>query len=529
MSLILNQIKNPKGGSFMKKLQTLAALSFVVFLFMYLPAFAQGGMHGGGGCFNPDSLAAITVNGTAMVDTSYMHPMYFLDENGDGAADYFLNFGPYWYQPDSSSATRPNDGDAITIAGGLAPVDTTGGVLPVIVVYEINGLFWRDPFDPFWANMGHHGAHHGGPGGHHAWGWMHDTLEVVSLNGVAMVDTTFNFNHYYLDEDLDGYPDYFLNFGPPWYEPTSGATRPNDGDAIDIVGGKLDRDSLDMVIVYEINGLAWRDSTAFGHNFGGWIYKNMTQARYMHSPWDSLSGMHISPGWHQSGGPHGGMPDSLFCQMLQLFPQNMPGIGNMNAFAGFEMGIFGPNGMNFMQGGGMMGGHMHFNNQAQIRLHYNQVQIQGFNINENTIGVKQWDDGTSSWIDVSGAVINTNDNTVIFSSSDLTGFYILTGQENVVNVDDPTSQLADGFALQQNYPNPFNPTTTIPFMLNKAAQVQLTLYNVLGQTVSVLLNEKLDAGSHQVNFDAAALTSGIYFYELKVDGISQIRKMNLLK
>ncbi|GAB4364011.1 MAG: hypothetical protein Kow0042_02280 [Calditrichia bacterium] len=516
----------------MKKFQTAIGFMFVLVFLLYLPGFAQGGMHGGGHGFDPDSLTQVTVSGTAIVDTNFMYPKYFLDEDGDGLADYFLNFGPPWYQPDSSNATRPNDGDFITIMGGLVPMDTTGGFLPIIIVYEINGLFWRDPFEPFWSHLGHHGGHHGGPGGHHSFGWMHDTLEIVNLYGIALVDTTFHFNHYYLDEDFDGYPDYFLNFGPPWYVPPSGATRPADGDTVSIVGGKLDRDSLDMVIVFEINGLVWRDSTTIGPHFGGgWIHKNMNQARYMYTPWDTLSGMHVNPGWHQGGGGggHQGMQDSLFCQMLQLFPHNLPGVGNMNAFAGFEMGIFAPNGKNLLMGGGMMGGHLQFNNQVQVRLHYNDIQIQGMNINENTIKVSKWDYTTNSWSEITTAVVNTNENLVVFQTNDLTSFYVLTGQSDLLSIDDPVARLANGFTLEQNYPNPFNPTTTIPFELNKTAKVQLTIYNVLGQAVAVLLNKEMNAGPHQIQFDASSLTSGIYFYELKVDGNSQIRKMNLLK
>lgn len=83
--------------------------------------------------------------------------------------------------------------------------------------------------------------------------------------------------------------------------------------------------------------------------------------------------------------------------------------------------------------------------------------------------------------------------------------------------------------MDQNYPNPFNPSTTISFELRQASHVALSIYNVLGQKVAVLLNGKMEAGQHSVVFDAKNMTSGIYFYELKVDGNSQVRKMNLMK
>lgn len=72
------------------------------------------------------------------------------------------------------------------------------------------------------------------------------------------------------------------------------------------------------------------------------------------------------------------------------------------------------------------------------------------------------------------------------------------------------------FSLDQNYPNPFNPVTTIGFGLASAANVNLTVYDILGRRVTVLVNENLGAGHHQVTFDGARLASGVYFYRIQV-------------
>lgn len=85
------------------------------------------------------------------------------------------------------------------------------------------------------------------------------------------------------------------------------------------------------------------------------------------------------------------------------------------------------------------------------------------------------------------------------------------------------------FALNQNYPNPFNPTTNITFSIEKAGQVSVTIYNMLGQQVGVLLNERLTAGSHTLEFDASALSSGIYIYRLKAGNNTKTKKMTLIK
>jgi hypothetical protein len=78
------------------------------------------------------------------------------------------------------------------------------------------------------------------------------------------------------------------------------------------------------------------------------------------------------------------------------------------------------------------------------------------------------------------------------------------------------------YALNQNYPNPFNPTTTISFDLPQASLVTITVYNMLGQQVATLLNnESFDAGTEEVDFDASAMTSGVYFYRVTAQALDQ--------
>ncbi|NIT58136.1 MAG: T9SS type A sorting domain-containing protein [Aliifodinibius sp.] len=389
-------------------------------------------------------------------------------------------------------------------------------------MYEINGLFWRDPYDPFWT---HGGGHHGG--GHHG-GWMHDSLEIDTVNGTAIVDTTFFNAHYYLDEDNDGAPDYFLNFGPPWYQPPSGATRPNDGDPVDIVGGRVNRITLPMIIVFEINGQVWRDTTGWiGHNpGGGWIHHNMFQAQHIPTPFDPEDWMHVTPGWHTGGMM---MPESLFCEMEEIFPENLPNTGNENAFAAYEIGLFREDGSNMLSNQGGMGGHIQFGNEVQFQLHYNEIQLQGFNINENSIQVKYWNQQSNSWVVINNATLNPLNNTVTFSNSTVSSHLMLTGTENPLSIEDGGTQLPTAFTLKQNYPNPFNPETTIEYILQKDAHVALLIYNVLGQKMFELVNGNKAAGVYKVRVDGRSLPSGIYFYKLEVDGRSQLRKMNLNK
>lgn len=88
----------------------------------------------------------------------------------------------------------------------------------------------------------------------------------------------------------------------------------------------------------------------------------------------------------------------------------------------------------------------------------------------------------------------------------------------------------DRFELFQNYPNPFNPRTTITYSLPERADIELLIYNVLGQRVALLIKEKQEQGTYNVEFDGMQLSSGIYFYRLTADiNIIAVKKMILTK
>jgi plastocyanin len=100
----------------------------------------------------------------------------------------------------------------------------------------------------------------------------------------------------------------------------------------------------------------------------------------------------------------------------------------------------------------------------------------------------------------------------------------------VTSVDNGQNfKLPASFQLLQNYPNPSNPSTTIKYELPKASQVSLTVYDILGRVVSVLVNEKKEAGVYEVKFDASGLSSGVYFYRLIAGSNVQTRKLMLLR
>jgi len=93
-----------------------------------------------------------------------------------------------------------------------------------------------------------------------------------------------------------------------------------------------------------------------------------------------------------------------------------------------------------------------------------------------------------------------------------------------------TSNALKIFTLSQNYPNPFNPITTIEYSLPKAGDVELSVFNALGQRVVTLVDGYKPAGYYKVNFNGKDLASGVYYYRLTAgDKFSAVKKMLLIK
>jgi hypothetical protein len=87
----------------------------------------------------------------------------------------------------------------------------------------------------------------------------------------------------------------------------------------------------------------------------------------------------------------------------------------------------------------------------------------------------------------------------------------------------------DKFELNQNYPNPFNPSTQLSYDLKTDGNVKLTVFNLVGQSVRVLVDGYQTAGYYEVTFDANDLPAGIYLYKLQVGDYSSVKRMTLVK
>lgn len=104
----------------------------------------------------------------------------------------------------------------------------------------------------------------------------------------------------------------------------------------------------------------------------------------------------------------------------------------------------------------------------------------------------------------------------------------LTGTLSSTDVNDEIWQV-NHFVLEQNFPNPFNPSTKISWQSPEGNHQTLKVYNILGNELATLVDEYKSAGSHAVEFDAASLPSGLYFYELKAGNYAVVKKMILMK
>jgi serine protease len=85
------------------------------------------------------------------------------------------------------------------------------------------------------------------------------------------------------------------------------------------------------------------------------------------------------------------------------------------------------------------------------------------------------------------------------------------------------------FKLYQNYPNPFNPMTMINYQLPITSNVEINIYNLLGQKVATLVNQKQPAGNYHIQWDATGYSTGVYYYRLKAGDLQQVKKMILIK
>ncbi|NOZ60534.1 MAG: T9SS type A sorting domain-containing protein [Calditrichaeota bacterium] len=481
-----------------------------LFLFS-LPLTAQDmGRHHGNRAW-PDSLETVTVQGVVVQD-SLVHMFYLLDVDGDGVGDYGLAFGPDWYQPESG-AQRPQVGDTVEIVGLVRE----NPMLPVIVVFEIDGMLWREPVENWW----HHSQ------------WP-DSLQRVTVTGTVLVDTTYFYFHYYLDENNDGEADYFLNFGPPWYQP-EGVEKPSAGSIVTVEGGINEGRLMPVIIVYTIDGQTWREPTGPAPWAGRWVHQNWRDSVRIFCPTDSLSWMDIPPGAMHGGG-HGGMmfPDSMFVEFMHIFGDSLPGQPD-SAMFGFHLNFSNPSGR-CMQGRGVP---VRFAKRLRIAFHYGNrdsaISPLAKVLRQGNVVLKYWDENAQQWFSENQIEIDPNQEIIYFKTQDVNSYYALTIAGSTTDVEINEAVLPEKISLGQNYPNPFNPSTAISYRVDlSGTSVSLRVYNLNGQLIRTLYEGVQNAGMHQIQWDGRnsagnLVSSGIYIYKLHAGETTLSRRMIFMK
>ena len=318
----------------------------------------------------------------------------------------------------------------------------------------------------------------------HGGGGCGDSLTIVELAGTAIVEEaneTHRVDWYFLDVNDDGTADYRLGFGPPWYDPGNGNTRPEDGDEITVTGGLMGAAEPPFVVVYELNGEFWREPfRGHGGHGGGWHGERECD------PSDpvgiEMAGIAII---NPSGGPHG----DPICYLIDIDDDQRPD---------YKLDFGAPD---YDPGSG-----------ATRPEDSDEITIVG--------GLIDCPNAPIPWVivyEINGMFWRV--------PGDTTGL-----GATVTAIGEPAYPgVVSSYLTVRNYPNPFNPTTTIDYSIPAAGNVTLTVYDIMGREVATLVNSHQNTGSYSVNWNAAALPSGFYFYRLSVGSQSITNRMLLMK
>jgi hypothetical protein len=151
----------------------------------------------------------------------------------------------------------------------------------------------------------------------------------------------------------------------------------------------------------------------------------------------------------------------------------------------------------------------------------------------------QYLDVGAAWLDLTAMIGLQGDTSVAWLLVNSGGYPVETRaangkaialfNENPMQVQPRDREIPQELALYASYPNPFNPSTAIKFDIPVRRRVRLNVYDILGRTVAVLMDEVKEAGTYTVNWDASRASSGVYFYRLKSDGRSLTKKMVLTR
>lgn len=177
-----------------------------------------------------------------------------------------------------------------------------------------------------------------------------------------------------------------------------------------------------------------------------------------------------------------------------------------------------------------------FNRDTRSPLAPNELRTWSFEVQRHGAVELSWTavqiDGYSFWLkdlDTGSAIDMTQQTGYSYTSSEKIRHFCIEVGNGISDASPSPSVLPGNWALLQNYPNPFNPVTTIQFEIPQISAVKLTVSDVTGREIAILIDQELPAGRHACTWDASTVASGVYFCKLRADTRTEIRKMILIK
>jgi hypothetical protein len=266
------------------------------------------------------------------------------------------------------------------------------------------------------------------------------------------------------------------------------------------------------------------------HHFNNWVHKNATDTTIARCWNDSLT-FAMFP----SGSMMGMMfPDSIYCHIDQMHIDSLDHPHD-STFIGWCRIKIGRDSIHYdMMDDSMMSGNhmMQFMTGFQCQLHWDSLNTDSLHRHWRPTGVCGWNG--SGWDSLTNMSFTGTVATVKTAKAYAAIAFI--GLPSVITGIKSATAIPAQFRLEQNYPNPFNPITSLKYNLPVESKLTLTVYNVLGEVMAVLQDGVRPAGSQSVEWNAANVASGIYFYRLEATSVTDpgitftsVKKSLLLK
>lgn len=291
------------------------------------------------------------------------------------------------------------------------------------------------------------------------------------------------------------------------------------------------RDSLQINSIHFIN-----PSTGWGAGTNGVVIKttdagiSWTRNVLSVSPYSSNNDIFFvneSTGFLGRGGIYKSTDGGQNWYRVSIYStQSLQFIGNTGFATTSAPGSFskttnlGENWINYQTGGGGRGSLFFINTETGWINN-------GSTIRKTTNGGINWTAQNSQGQSIAVNFLFFNDEYHGWAVGDYGG--IMRTTNGGIGITTISTEIPNGYNLFQNYPNPFNPTTKFKFQMPKSGNVKLTIYDITGKEVEVMLKEHLLAGTYEVDWNAAEYSSGVYFYSLTTNNFTQTRKMVVLK